>query len=115
MVPVDGVSGDKAASLTAMRHELVSVAGRAAVVAVGGRTNEGGLHVPGLVEETSLARYAGLPVFLLGAAGGQASVLAMDARASGWSDLGNGLTAAANEEIVTSEDYEGIARRIWAI
>ncbi|WP_349269281.1 hypothetical protein MPNTM1_04902 [Mycolicibacterium parafortuitum] len=114
VVPVEGVAGDKAASLTLMRNELISASGRAVVLAVGGRTSEMGQHSPGLNEETSLARAAGLPLFALGAPGGQASLLAGDARASGWATLGNRLSDAENEEIATSEDYEEIARKIWS-
>jgi hypothetical protein len=113
VVPVDAVLGDKSASLTAMRTAMVSVAGRATVLAVGGRTHELGQHVPGLIEETSLARAAALPVFSLGAAGGQASVLAMEARTNGWGMLGNGLSDVENDKMASSEDYEGIARTLW--
>lgn len=113
VVPVDAVLNDKAASLTAMRSEMVLAAGRALTVAVGGRTSEMGGHAPGLTEETALARANGLPIFLLGAAGGQAAVLAMEARTSGWGLLNNGLTPDENDQLASSEDYEGIARSLW--
>ena len=52
---------------------------RAAVVGIGGRTSELGTHVPGLDEEVRLAREGQLPVYLLGATGGQTGQLTRDA------------------------------------
>jgi SLOG cluster2/TIR domain len=114
VVPIQAVAGDKSASLTAMRQAMVAGAGHAAVIAVGGRTHELGQHVPGLNEEIKLARGAGLPVYIMGAAGGQASVLAADAGASGWGSLGNRLSPADNEFVATSDRYEDIAELIWS-
>lgn len=46
----------RAASLRLMRREMVSAYPNAIVVAIGGRTEEGGQHVPGIDEEIELAR-----------------------------------------------------------
>jgi hypothetical protein len=106
---------DRATSLTAMRTEMVSHEGIRAVVAIGGRTSEGGTHVPGIDEEISLARTHGLPVFLIGAAGGRAAELA-DAAASeqpSWASLGNPLENHQNEILALNDNYEALARLVW--
>ncbi len=105
----------RAASLTLMREQMVGAGHAAAVLALGGRTVEGGTHTPGIDEEIALARAHGLPVYLLGAPGGQAAVLAAQAAGEtpAWGMLGNRLGAAGNELLASTEDYEHAARLIW--
>jgi hypothetical protein len=102
-------------SLTIMRTRMIQESQAAAVLAVGGRTDEDGLHTPGIDEEIRLARTQGLPVYLLGAPGGHATVLA--ARAAGqavpWTMLGNALDSAGNELLMSTDEYEQAARIIW--
>lgn len=114
VVAIAGMAGNRGASLTTLREAMVSGAGRAAVAAVGGRTDELGQHVPGLDEESGLALAASLPVFLIGGPGGQAAVLASRAEASGWASVPNGLSPAQNRFLASSDRYEEIARLIWS-
>jgi hypothetical protein len=81
-------------------------------VAIGGRTDEGGQHVPGIDEEIELARNAGLPVCLIGAPGGRSAELASVEAGRDWSGLGNGL-GSVNELLATDEDYETLVEQIW--
>jgi BMFP domain-containing protein YqiC len=113
VVPTEAVNGDRDQSLTTMRSAMVGHSERAAVVGIGGRTSELGTHAPGLDEEVRLARAAQLPVYLLGATGGQTGQLARDAAAAGWTSLGNPLSQTDNLFLAESDRYEAIARTIW--
>jgi hypothetical protein len=112
VVPTDA-QGDRDASLTLMRKQMIDGAGLASVVAAGGRTDEGGTHKPGLAEEVRLARMSGLPVYALGATGGQAAVIADQAQAQAWKSLGNRLSAEDNARLAESDDYEAAVGLIW--
>lgn len=103
---------DRTASMTLMREEMVSAYPDAVAVAIGGRTDEGGQHVPGIDEEIELARRAGVPVCLVGAPGGRAAELAAEEAGQGWRYLGNGL-GPANELLATDEDYESLVETVW--
>jgi hypothetical protein len=103
---------DRAASLSLMRREMVSAYPNAVAVAIGGRTDEGGQHVPGIDEEIELARNAGLPVCLIGAPGGRSAELATMEAGRDWDGLGNGL-GSVNEQLATDEDYETLVGKIW--
>jgi hypothetical protein len=102
-------------SLTLMRRRMVNEGEAAAVIAIGGRTEEGGAHRPGIEEEIRLARVQGLPVYLFGAAGGQAALIASREAAASvpWGDLGNAFEAAQNEWLRQTEEYEEATRAIW--
>jgi hypothetical protein len=113
VIPTEAVAGDRDRSLTAMRVAMVRHSERAAVVGIGGRTSELGTHVPGLDEEVRLAREAQLPVYLLGATGGQTGQLARDAVDASWTQLGNPLSHADNRFLADSDRYEAIVRTIW--
>ncbi len=107
---------DKEQSLTSMRKGMVAAAaaGRAVVVAIGGRTSEGGAHTPGIDEEIKLARRRDLPVVLLGAPGGRSAELAVQVGADvDWGQLGNRLSVDQNAEFATSSDYEAAITTIW--
>ena len=103
---------DRSTSLTLMREAMVSAYPNAVTVAIGGRTDEGGRHVPGIDEEIELARNAGLPVCLIGAPGGRSAELAALYSRQDWSGLGNGL-GVVNERMATDEDYESLMELIW--
>jgi hypothetical protein len=109
------VAADRDASLTVMRTAMCGVRADA-VVAIGGRTEEGGTHTPGIDQEIDLARAASSPVFLLGGPGGRAAELAAVARREEepWGRLGNPLTSEQNERLFLSDDYERAARTIHA-
>jgi hypothetical protein len=114
VVPV-AASETRDDSLTAMRRRMIDEGGVSAVIAIGGRTTEGGSHQPGIEEEIRLARMAGLPVYVLGAPGGQAALIATREATSGrpWSGLGNALDANSNALLRETDAYEDAARLIW--
>jgi hypothetical protein len=105
------------ASLTVMRTRMIGESDAAAVIAIGGRTDEDGTHQPGIDEEIRMARMHDIPVYLYGAPGGQAGLLASWAAREGnpWSSLGNALDAVANDLLAKTEDYEQAARMIWSV
>jgi SLOG cluster3 family/TIR domain len=111
---IDGAD-TREASLTTMRDQMVTTGQADAVLAIGGRTEEGGAHVPGIDEEIGIARRHGLPVYLLGAPGGQAARLAsaFAADPQPWSRLGNALAPDENRFLQTTEAFEDAARMIW--
>lgn len=115
VVATDANDG-RTASLTAMRERMAAEPSIRAVVAIGGRTHEGGTHVPGIDEEIEFALARGLPVFLLGAPGGRAAELA-EAIVTGhqtWSQMNNPLSDPDNEEMATTDDFEVAAETIWS-
>jgi hypothetical protein len=105
------VGGRRDASLSRMRREMIADGQAAGLVAIGGKTKAGG-HAPGVDEEIALAREAGLPVFLVGSAGGRASELGAEMSAAGWADTPNGLTAEQNQELFVSPDYGTLANMV---
>jgi hypothetical protein len=114
--PVSGsVQGGRGASLTLMRERMITGSSAVAAVLIGGRTDEGGTHVPGTVEELALARAEKIPVFVLGATVGQASVVTSEARARQppWSGLYSELGANDMEWLEDTDDYWSAADMIW--
>lgn len=105
------IDGRRDASLTRMRSQMISDAQAAGLVAIGGRTRAGG-HSPGVDEEIELARKVGLPVFLVGSAGGRTAELGAEMSAAGWPDPLNGLTAEQNQELLVSPDYGMLANMV---
>jgi hypothetical protein len=103
------------ASLTVMRTLMATEGRPDAVLAIGGRTSEGGTHVPGIDEEIGLARRHGLGVYLLGAPGGRAAALAsmFAADSEPWSRLGNALDPDANRFLQQTDAFEDATRLIW--
>ena len=108
-------AGDLDASLAAMRKELVLADSVDVAVIIGGRTDEGGTHAPGVEAELSLAREAQVPVVIVGSPGGQAAIVAARERRSEvpWVNLGNGLSAELNRQIADEDDYAAAARILW--
>jgi len=111
IMPTDAVAGRRDESLTRMRRAMIEDGNAAGLVAVGGRTRAGG-HSPGVDEEIRLARERGLPVYLIGSAGGRASELGAEMSAAGWVEPLNGLSAEQNRELLTSPDYGTLANVI---
>jgi hypothetical protein len=105
----------KAQSLMAMREQMVRDGGTVAALAIGGRTDEGGGHRPGIEEDVCLARRADLPVYLLDASGALAGgVAAREAVAvPPWAGLGNKLDPERNTLLHDTKAYETAARLIW--
>ena len=105
------VKGDREASLTIMREAMIADRHAIALVAMGGKTKVE-REQPGVDQEIELARKAGLPVFLVGSAGGRATEIAAEHSARGWRDRLNALTPEQNEELMVSLDYGYLARMV---
>lgn len=109
--PIDSVGNKRAASLTAMRTAMIADSEAQGVVIIGGKTRAAGRQ-PGVDEEIALARTAGLPVFLVGSAGGRAAEVASVLSVQGWNDALNGLPPVDNEQLLRSLDYHDLAMKV---
>jgi hypothetical protein len=105
------VKRDKDASLTIMRKAMIADSNAIALVAMGGKTSAE-RQKPGIDEEIKLAKQAGLPVFLIGAAGGRTAQIGAELGAHGWRDKPNNLSPQENEELLTSIDFGYMANNI---
>ncbi len=103
-------------SLSAMRTAMIRSGQIAVAVIVGGRTDEGSTHVPGVRGELALAQTAGIPVVAIGSAGGEAARIAGEAAGSDvpWSPLANGLTDSENAALAFDDDFAGSATLLWS-
>ena len=110
VIALDAVGGDRARSLTAMRHAMLKDPEAAALVVIGGKTKRGG-HSPGVDEEMDIARGAGLPVYVFGSVGGRSSELIAAMMPAERAAL-NGQPESINEEFATSFDYGRLAKII---
>jgi hypothetical protein len=112
--PVQALA-DRESSLAALRREMIRPGSAALAVIIGGRTSEGGSHVPGVEEELALARESGIPVVVLASPGGQAVEIAERERSGQdpWAGLGNGLSEDVNKRIAFGDDYAETARTLW--
>ena len=114
--PVRG-EGDsqRAQSLTHMRELMIGGSSAVAAIVVGGRTYAESGRPPGIEEEVQIARRQGVPVYVLGAAGGEAALVAERLRQQNppFADLGNQLSSAENEFLATTDDYTAAAQLIW--
>jgi hypothetical protein len=110
-------TGDESrrASLTHMRERMVLTSSAVAAVVIGGMTRAERDEQPGVEEEMLLARAHGIAAFLLGATGGQAAVMADQARTQDppFSGLGNSLSSDANDFLTTTDDYSRAIEMIW--
>jgi hypothetical protein len=111
---IDAVAADRTASLTKMRQQMINDSQAAGLVAIGGRTKTE-VHSPGIDEEIQLAAQAGIPVFLVGSAGGRTAEICAEYKAINWQNVPNKLSAAENEELMTSLDYGVLADKVLAI
>jgi hypothetical protein len=70
---------------------------------------------PRAAEKIELVRAQGTAVYLLGAPGGQAAVLAASAgiETDPWASLGNSLDRAGDELLAATEEYEQAVELIW--
>lgn len=114
VIPTEGRE-TREASLTLLRQLMLTKDNGDGVIVVGGRTDEGGTHTPGVEEEVRLALAAELPVFFIGSPGGQAAVLADKERAAAhpFSRLRNGLPLVTNNELATTGDFRWAAGAIF--
>lgn len=105
------VGHDRERSLTEMRRVMIADTTAVALVVIGGKTDRPDL-TPGVDEEIALARGRGLPVFLVGAAGGRAAQLAAAGAADGWTGSLNDLDPAMNDRLRVSFDFDYLAAEI---
>ncbi|RNB83196.1 toll/interleukin-1 receptor domain-containing protein [Brevibacillus nitrificans] len=98
-------------SLTQLRKTMINDEEARALIVMGGKTTDGG-HMPGVDEEISLARRAGIPVFIIGSVGGRSGELAAELDKNNWEETWNELTVEENRLIMTSLDYSTIAKLI---
>lgn len=103
--------GSRAESLTIMRKAMIADDQALGLVAIGGKSAAGG-HTPGVDEEVQLARDVGLPVFLVGSAGGRSAELASEYHSNGWQGKLNGLAPDDNEALFVNLDYRVLADRV---
>lgn len=102
-------------SLTHMREEMINMSAAVAAIVIGGLTRADRDGQPGVEEEMLLARARGIPVFLFGATGGQAALMAAEARAHvpSFANLGNSLSVEDNEFVTTTDDYTTATEMVW--
>jgi hypothetical protein len=106
----DVVENDRAQSLTLMRRMMIADRDTLALVAIGGREPTPD-RSPGVDEEVALARAAGIPVFLVGSAGGRSATIATERRVGNASPL-NALSVSENEALLLSYDYGVLANMV---
>lgn len=109
----DVIENDRGKSLTALREAMVRDDEAIALIAIGGR-EASPERSSGVDEEIMLARAAGLPVFLIGSAGGRTANIASDWRAKSWQPPLNQLSASENETLCMSYDYGVLANMVLA-
>jgi hypothetical protein len=107
----DAVGDDLERSLTNLRRAMIADDQAVGLVAIGGKTKSG-QSAPGVDEEIALAREAGLPVFLIGSAGGRTAQLGAEYSADGWRVKLNNLSPEQNEELRLSLDYSLLAKMV---
>lgn len=102
-------------SLTHMRERMVRESAAVAALVIGGLTPAEAPDRPGVEEEMLLAQGRGIPIFILGATGGEAAILVDQAREQDppFAVLGNGLSPDENEFLATTDDYSRAADIIW--
>ena len=98
-------------SLSLMRKRMIEDDEAIALICMGGKTRAGG-HNPGVDEEIELAKAKGIPVFIIGSAGGRAAELASEYDMDGWKNKLNNMSIEENKELMVSLDYRLIAKKI---
>jgi hypothetical protein len=111
VTPIDAVDGDRQKSLTAMRQAMIRDEEALCLVAIGGKTHRPDLP-PGVDEEIDLAKARGIPVFMIGSAGGRTAELAAEFDKNGWKEKLNRMSDEFNRELMVSLDYHVLANRI---
>lgn len=81
------------------------------MIVIGGKTKRPDIS-PGVDEEIELAKAAGLPVFLIGSAGGRTAELVSMLDKNGWKNRPNGMSKEFNHELMVSLDYGLLANKI---
>ena len=107
VIPTDSVDGDRAQSLTRMRHAMLNDPEVGALVVIGGKTSRGG-HIPGIDEEIAIAREKGIPVFIVGSVGGRSSQIISEMLPADRVAL-NGQSEEINDAFANDIDYSRLA------
>lgn len=108
IIATDSIENDRTKSLTVMRKEMINDEAAIALICIGGKTKAGG-HTPGVDEEIKYAKEKGIPIYIIGSAGGRAAELASELNYGGWCDKINNLSALQNKKLMTSLDYGEMA------
>lgn len=111
IIPTENIDNSREKSLTLMRKKMIEDDQAIALICMGGKTTNGG-HKPGIDEEIELAKGKGLPVFIVGSAGGRAAELAREYDLKGWKVKLNNLSIEENKELMVSLDYRLMANKI---
>lgn len=108
----DNIDNDRAKSLTLMRQQMIADPDAICMIAIGGKTRAGG-HSPGVDEEINIAKSIGIPVFLIGSAGGRTSELAEELNRQNWREKPNNATIELNQELMMSLDYHILCNKVY--
>lgn len=111
ITPIDKVDENRGKSLTAMRTAMIQDEQAVCMVVIGGKTKRPGIP-PGVDEEIEIAKRHGLPVFLIGSAGGRTAELASEYEISCWIKKPNKASIELNHELLVSVDYQVLAKDI---
>ena len=110
-IAIDDVNEDRANSLTAMRKAMIQDDEAVCMIVMGGKTKRPDIP-PGVDEEIELAKVAGLPVFLIGSAGGRTAELASALDMNEWKEIPNNMSPAFNHDLMVNLDYSVLANKI---
>lgn len=106
---------DRNSSLTEMREKMIGAEDVCAVICIGGKIKKDNPAEQGVDEEIEIARKFGIPVFLVGTAGGRSGEKALETLWEGsWKNL-NEAPEELNKELIYSLDYRVLANAIMAV
>lgn len=111
VIATEDIIGNREQSLSVMRKAMIEDDKAACLIALGGKTGNGG-HSPGVDEEIALARANDIPIFIIGSVGGRSAEIAYELDRSGWVDKINDLSYQENKELMVSMDFRVIANKI---
>lgn len=110
-VEVEKVENSLAKSLTLLRKRLIERGNVKALICLGGKIKHN-KNEEGIREEIAIAKSKGIPVFLIGSAGGCSSEIAIDYFTNdNWNDINN-ASKPLNEKLMNSIDYKESAKSV---
>lgn len=109
IIPVDSINENRDESLTAMREAMINHENIVGMIVIGGKIASGSTK-PGIDEEIEIAKKRGIPVFIIGAAGGRAGEIASQMHLK--ENIYNNLSNEFNFELMTSPDFSTLANKL---